>query len=224
MLIVSNGRYGCFRKWWYPQIIHFNRGFPSFSPSILGGFPPIFGSTSKNCAVHHPSSLMAREIEALVTSATKPCFTKPMTPCTSPAVSLAVFGGGGRNVPFLFWNPWWKSRIRASDFKQKIQRSKKMISMFKIGGGSSSWLKHLNKNHFQAQSFHDRSINEYSSPPYSDGQYLGDVLSNSCWKNSAKFPAVGTSKKPFRASAAPVPGLDIPQLKMWRTRGLVRKI
>ena len=28
--------YGCFRKWWYPQIIHFNRVFHYFSPSILG--------------------------------------------------------------------------------------------------------------------------------------------------------------------------------------------
>ena len=27
--------YGCFRKWWYPQIIHFNRDF-HYKPSILG--------------------------------------------------------------------------------------------------------------------------------------------------------------------------------------------
>ena len=27
--------YGCFRKWWYPQIIHFNRVF-DYKPSILG--------------------------------------------------------------------------------------------------------------------------------------------------------------------------------------------
>ena len=27
--------YGCFRKWWYPQIIHFNRVF-HYKPSILG--------------------------------------------------------------------------------------------------------------------------------------------------------------------------------------------
>ena len=33
--------YGCFLKWWYPQIIHFNRVF-LYKPSILGGFPPIF--------------------------------------------------------------------------------------------------------------------------------------------------------------------------------------
>ena len=26
---------GCFRQWWYPQIIHFNRGF-HHKPSILG--------------------------------------------------------------------------------------------------------------------------------------------------------------------------------------------
>ena len=26
--------HGCFRKWWYPQIIHFNRDFP-YKPSIL---------------------------------------------------------------------------------------------------------------------------------------------------------------------------------------------
>ena len=26
---------GCFRKWWYPQIIHFNRVF-HYKPSILG--------------------------------------------------------------------------------------------------------------------------------------------------------------------------------------------
>ena len=27
--------FGCFRKWWYPQIIHFNRVF-HYKPSILG--------------------------------------------------------------------------------------------------------------------------------------------------------------------------------------------
>ena len=27
--------YGCFQKWWYPQIIHFNRVF-HYKPSILG--------------------------------------------------------------------------------------------------------------------------------------------------------------------------------------------
>ena len=32
---------GCFRKWWYPQIIHFNRVF-HYKPSILGY--PYFGS------------------------------------------------------------------------------------------------------------------------------------------------------------------------------------
>ena len=34
--------YGCFRKWWYPQIIHFKRVFP-YRPSILGY--PYFGNT-----------------------------------------------------------------------------------------------------------------------------------------------------------------------------------
>ena len=34
--MVSNKRtFGCFRKWWYPQIIHFNRVF-HYKPSILG--------------------------------------------------------------------------------------------------------------------------------------------------------------------------------------------
>ena len=28
-------QFGCFLKWWYPQIIHFNRGF-HYKPSILG--------------------------------------------------------------------------------------------------------------------------------------------------------------------------------------------
>ena len=31
---IHIGLYGCFRKWWYPQIIHFNRVFHS-KPSIL---------------------------------------------------------------------------------------------------------------------------------------------------------------------------------------------
>ena len=34
--------HGCFRKWWYPQIIHFNRVF-HYKPSIWGN--PIFGNT-----------------------------------------------------------------------------------------------------------------------------------------------------------------------------------
>ena len=37
--------HGCFRKLWYHQIIHFNRVFPLFSPSILGVFP-LFLETS----------------------------------------------------------------------------------------------------------------------------------------------------------------------------------
>ena len=31
----GRSRYGCFRKWWYPKIIHFNRVF-HYKPSILG--------------------------------------------------------------------------------------------------------------------------------------------------------------------------------------------
>ena len=31
----GTGSYGCFLKWWYPQIIHFNRVF-HYKPSILG--------------------------------------------------------------------------------------------------------------------------------------------------------------------------------------------
>ena len=33
-VLVGRG-YGCFHKWWYPQIIHFNRVF-HYKPSILG--------------------------------------------------------------------------------------------------------------------------------------------------------------------------------------------
>ena len=36
---------GCFQKWWYPQIINFNRDFHS-TPSILGFFP-LFLETPK---------------------------------------------------------------------------------------------------------------------------------------------------------------------------------
>ena len=36
-------RYGCFLKWWYPQIIHLNRVF-HYKPSILG-YPYIFLET-----------------------------------------------------------------------------------------------------------------------------------------------------------------------------------
>ncbi len=35
---------GCFQKYWYPQIINFNRVWNHYKPSILGGFPPIFGN------------------------------------------------------------------------------------------------------------------------------------------------------------------------------------
>ena len=38
-----SGQYGCFQKQWYPQIINFNRVF-HYKPSILAGFPPIFGN------------------------------------------------------------------------------------------------------------------------------------------------------------------------------------
>ena len=45
-VVVSNVSFsrlfGCFRKWGYPQIIHFNRVF-HYKPSILGY--PIFGNT-----------------------------------------------------------------------------------------------------------------------------------------------------------------------------------
>ena len=33
--VIRLSVYGCFRKWWYPQIIHFNRVF-HYEPSILG--------------------------------------------------------------------------------------------------------------------------------------------------------------------------------------------
>ena len=35
ILMDSHQRYGCFLKWWYPQIIHFNRVL-HYKPSILG--------------------------------------------------------------------------------------------------------------------------------------------------------------------------------------------
>ena len=41
-LFSSMGFYGCFRKWWYPQIIQFNRDF-HYKSSILGY--PYFGNT-----------------------------------------------------------------------------------------------------------------------------------------------------------------------------------
>ena len=38
--------YGCFRKWWYPQIIHFNKVF-HYKPSVLG-LPLFFGNIHMN--------------------------------------------------------------------------------------------------------------------------------------------------------------------------------
>ena len=35
LFVWELGTYGCFRKWWYPQITHFNRVF-HYKPSILG--------------------------------------------------------------------------------------------------------------------------------------------------------------------------------------------
>ena len=41
---------GGFLKWWYPQIIHFNRDF-HYKSSIFGFFPPILGNPPC-CHVH----------------------------------------------------------------------------------------------------------------------------------------------------------------------------
>ena len=40
--LLNHQLFGCFRKWWYPQIIHFNRDF-HYKPSILGS--PLFLET-----------------------------------------------------------------------------------------------------------------------------------------------------------------------------------
>ena len=59
--------YGCFLKWWYPQIIHFNRVF-HYKPSILGYHhfrkpPYILRSSSSKTLEHgwypHPNLLLA---------------------------------------------------------------------------------------------------------------------------------------------------------------------
>ena len=42
---------GCFLKWWYPQIIHFNRVF-HYKPSILE-IPRIFGNTHLGIIINH---------------------------------------------------------------------------------------------------------------------------------------------------------------------------
>ena len=47
--------YGCFLKWWYPQIIHFNRVF-HYKPSILGypyfwNHPYIAGDLQNICPI-----------------------------------------------------------------------------------------------------------------------------------------------------------------------------
>ena len=41
-LVHTTGIIWCFQKYWYPQIIHFNRSFPLFSPTIFGGKIPLF--------------------------------------------------------------------------------------------------------------------------------------------------------------------------------------
>ena len=43
-----DGIHGCFRKWWYPRIIHFNRDFP-YKPSILRY--PYFWKHPHGCAL-----------------------------------------------------------------------------------------------------------------------------------------------------------------------------
>ncbi len=43
--------YGCFQKWWYPQIMHFNRGF-HYKPSILGY--PYFWKHPYIIILNHP--------------------------------------------------------------------------------------------------------------------------------------------------------------------------
>ena len=50
VLLFLVSRNGCFRKWWYPQIIHFNRVFHYFHHPFWG--TPIFGNTQIAHEIH----------------------------------------------------------------------------------------------------------------------------------------------------------------------------
>ena len=50
-LLVLRSVYGCFRKWWYPQIIHFHRDF-HYKIIHFGGFPPYFWETANILPFH----------------------------------------------------------------------------------------------------------------------------------------------------------------------------
>ena len=73
---------GCFRKWWYPQIIHFNRVF-HYKPSIWG--TPIFGNTQIQA---YFSTFLHWFLQAQlfrIPGDGNPCLGSSVAVCTSPA-------------------------------------------------------------------------------------------------------------------------------------------
>ena len=59
VLLFLVSRNGCFRKWWYPQIIHFHRVF-HYKPSIFG--VPLFLETPK-CSWNGPFYRMLVDVD-----------------------------------------------------------------------------------------------------------------------------------------------------------------
>ena len=80
---IGNCQHGCFRKWWYPQIINFNRDF-HYKSSILGVSPYFWK--------HPHGDWMTRLTPTNPNS--KPENDDKSPPCPFPGSRL---GGGGYN-------------------------------------------------------------------------------------------------------------------------------
>ena len=86
--IFSRHRYGCFRKYRYPQIIHFNRVF-LYKPSILGY--PYFGNTHMSSYRH--SDLFPPQQQLFLLQVAWPLFLPPSK------IGNGKSNGGTESVP-----------------------------------------------------------------------------------------------------------------------------
>ena len=90
--------YGCFRKYWYPQIIHLFIGFSIIFTIHFGGFPPIFGNT--HILQHNMSH---RQVSHFVSTHPFPLVSpkllgQEVVKSFTSVVENCVFGGKGLGV------------------------------------------------------------------------------------------------------------------------------
>ena len=137
----------CFRKWWYPQIIHLNRVFHYFHHPFWGDFPLFLVQTSKNCAVpchRHVSSNVgcsSKQLNGSRNRSPRHFCHQTLTHKAHDTMHLAgsffgrVWGGGG-NGTFLVLESLVKVKDKSLWFQTKnTEVEKDDLNVQNQGGG-----------------------------------------------------------------------------------------